>query len=98
MTVDRWKLISYCLCDPSTTRGHFEKSSDELAVWVLLRDHEAEVNGLLIENSNLRGVRDQLLADHQQYADWVSPQLERLGREMLENERLREALRQLEPR
>jgi DNA repair exonuclease SbcCD ATPase subunit len=53
---------------------------------------EREMNGLLIENSNLRGVRDQLLADHQQYVDWAIPQLERLGREMLEIERLRAAL------
>jgi hypothetical protein len=44
--IDRWKLTSYCSCNPSTTRGHFEKSSDELAVWVLLSDHEAEVERL----------------------------------------------------
>lgn len=55
---------------------------------------QQEVNGLLVENSNLRGVRDQLLADHQQYVDWASPQLERLGREMKENERLRALLTQ----
>ena len=52
MTVDRWKLTSYCSCNPSTTRGHFEKSSDELAVWVLLSDHEAEI-----------AARDQALKD-----------------------------------
>jgi len=52
MTVDRWKLTSYCSCNPSTTRGHFEKSSDELAVWVVLSDHEAEI-----------AARDQALKD-----------------------------------
>jgi len=46
MSVDRWKLTSYCLCNPSTTRGHFEKSTDELAVWVVLDDHEAEIERL----------------------------------------------------
>jgi hypothetical protein len=30
--------------------------------------------------------------DHQQYVEWVSPQLERLGREMADNEQLRAAL------
>ena len=30
--------------------------------------------------------------EHQQYVDWASPQLERLGREMVENERMRAAL------
>ena len=53
-----------------------------------LRAYQQQMNGILIENDNLRGVRDQLLADHQQYVDWASPQLERLGREMKENERL----------
>lgn len=28
--------------------------------------------------------------DHKQYVDWATPQLERLGREMVENERLRD--------
>ena len=66
--------------------------------FVLYDDHEREMNGLLVENANLRGVRDQLLANHQQYADWVSPQLERLGREMVENDRLRAALTRIRAR
>ena len=35
---------------------------------------------------------ERLRADHEQYSAWVSPQLERLGREMEANERLRAAL------
>lgn len=53
---------------------------------------QQEVNGLLVENANLRGVRDQLLADHQQYVDWASPQLQRLGEEMRQAEELRNDL------
>lgn len=33
--------------------------------------------------------------DHQQYVEWASPQLERLGREMADNERLRAALEEI---
>lgn len=35
---------------------------------------------------------EELRRDHQQYVEWASPQLERLGREMEENAQLREAL------
>jgi hypothetical protein len=34
----RWRLTSYCLCDPSTAKGHFERNDE--GVWVLWTDTE----------------------------------------------------------
>lgn len=82
MTLDRWKCTSYCLCKPSTTRGHFEKSSDEGA-WVLYQDAQAleraneRLRAGLLGHACFCGSSDLDPAVHREdcaYRKWASPE------------------------
>jgi hypothetical protein len=55
-----------------------------------MRRHAAEmIATLMVERDDAKAQLERLTKDHEQYVEWALPQLERLGREMAENDRLR---------
>lgn len=64
--LSRWKLTSYCLCNPSTTKGHFERSDE--GVWVLYEDAVADRAAALADLGRaMQGRIDALTAERDRY-------------------------------